>query len=161
MLYIINITRENWPECDREKVKTFGIPSNVEPPNLSPGDLFIVRVGINPRGARAIWRLIREEKVDDSSIIRWPDAVQRGGNTRYRSKQYFDEVARFQPVFSEGFESRVGGGYSQKIPGLHPQRLHHTIIEITSELSDYVRVLLQEKGGEIPPDLQQYLQQGT
>ena len=158
-VYMINISRVNWPECNRDGVKTFGIPFGVKS-NLSPDDLFIVQVGITPRGARAVWCLIQEEEVNDSTVIRWPDAVQCGGRIRYRSRQYLDEVARFQPLFSEGFESRVGGGYSQKISGLHPQCLHHTIIETATELPEYIRVLLKERADDIPPDIQQHLKQG-
>jgi hypothetical protein len=151
--YVISIRPENWPPCDRDAVKLFGIPVRHPHPSLFPGDVFLVRrARIAACGCIGIWRLREEERVSPHTRIPWPDAIQNGGVVEYKWKQYFDEVARFRNVFSEGFGGKQGGSISEKV-GVHPTYFEHSVVRIDVGLSQYVGALLEEKRLEIPNDV--------
>ena len=152
-VYIINVSRENRHGCDAGSVKLFGIPAGDHHPHLSAGDLLLVRRKSPMSCCVAIWRLMNDDKADIHAALPWPDAVQNGGSIVYKWKQSCEEVVWFRTSFSEGFEHVVGGGYSEKIAGLNPQALRGAIKDITGVLRTYIRILVEEKSGEIPADI--------
>jgi hypothetical protein len=153
--FLINITPWNWEICN--SYRNFGIPADADHPTLAEGDLFLVRrARIKACGCVAVWELGEDKRVDPQTPIRWPDAVQNGGDVRYGWVQRFREIVAFRQVFSEGFGGVTGGGFSEKI-GMSPRKLWGTLFRIDRDFRRYVSSLIEEKKTEIPPDVQQAL----
>lgn len=90
-IHIINISIENWPSCDKDKI--FGIPVTEKSwPRLRNGDLVLVKWALTkakPCGCIAIWEFERDQEVPHDKRI-GPNEIIPWSDNAYRLKQYSD-----------------------------------------------------------------------
>jgi hypothetical protein len=153
-LYLINISQENWPECEPSAV--FGIPEHDQPASYPRrGNIvFVRRCRIYRRhtdltgGCVAIWEFESQEKVPEhlrqgpNQLIPWSDDV------RYCVKQQYKLLAKFHEPLSECFNSNR---YSEVL-GWHINVLHHSLLKLSRPKAEqYVRFVLNGRFNEILP----------
>ena len=147
-IYIINISQQNWPSCERDTV--FGIPeSEVSYPNLTTGKVVLVRrCDGMPYGCAAVWEFLREESVPEE-FRKGPNRMIPWSDRRYSTKQCYRSLARIDPPMSE----RFNGQFSAEL-GWHINELHRSVVELSPHKSvQYVGLLLQKCGDQMTPEI--------
>src|SRR5262245_36286199 len=133
-LFYANCKYENWEDCRKHKI--FGLHSTL--PNLSPGDLILLRVtghSGQPYGVRAVWKFDTAKPVNKDTFVPWKDG-------EYKWIIHYTPIIEFEKPVSEEFAT--SSKLSQKIDGLYATRLMGSIGELKfSEALAYLRLILE------------------